>query len=79
MKDWEKKLDEFLRFNERQVLPNAGRVSKQAAEDYAKAEFAKYEVRRREYKESRGELETIRQLEKTAKRLVEGKNKKSDA
>jgi hypothetical protein len=38
MKDWEQKLDDFLRFNERRVLPNAGKVSKRAAEDYARAE-----------------------------------------
>ncbi len=78
MKDWEQKLDEFLRFNERQVLPNAGRVSKKAAEDHAKMEFDKYETRRREYKESIGELETIRQLENAAKMLTEGKSKKRD-
>jgi hypothetical protein len=77
MKDWELKLDEFLRFNERRVLPNAGRVSKQSAEDHAKAEFDKYEVHRRECKESLGELETIRQLENAAKILTGGKVKKS--
>jgi hypothetical protein len=79
MKDWEQKLDEFLRFNERRVLPNAGRVSKQEAEDHAKAEFEKYDVRRREYKESRGELETIKQLENAAKMLAEGKSKKRNS
>jgi hypothetical protein len=79
MKDWEQKLDEFLRFNERRVLPNAGRVSKQAAEDHAKTEFDKYETRRREHKESVGELETIRHLENAAKMLTEGKIKKRDA
>ncbi len=77
MKDWELKLDEFLRFNDRRVLPNAGRVSKQAAEDYAQVEYEKYEIRRREYKESIGEMETLRQLEDAAKMLTEGKNKKS--
>jgi hypothetical protein len=77
MKDWEQKLDEFLRFNERRGLPNAGRVSKQAAEDHAKAEFDKYEVLRREYKESIGEVETIRQLEHAAKMLTKG-NRKND-
>jgi hypothetical protein len=77
MKDWGQKLDEFLRFNDRRVLPNAGRVSKQDAEDHAKAEYEKYEVRRREYKESIGEAETIRQLENAAKMLTDDKNKKS--
>ncbi len=67
MKDWEQKLDEFLRFNERKVLPNAGKVSKQDAEGHAKAEYEQFEVRRRAYKESIGEAETIKQLEEVAK------------
>lgn len=67
MKDWEQKLDEFLRFNERKVLPNAGKVSKRAAEEYAKAEYEQLEVRRRAYKESIGQAETIKQLEEAAK------------
>ncbi len=68
MKDWEQKLDEFLRFNDRKVLPNAGKVSKQAAEVHAKAEYERFEIRRRAYKESVGEAETIKQLEETAKK-----------
>jgi hypothetical protein len=79
MKDWGQKLDEFLRFNDRRVLPNAGRVSKQSAEDHAKAEYEKYEIRRCEYKESIGEVETIRQLENAAKMLMEGKSKKRNS
>jgi hypothetical protein len=69
MKDWEQKLDEFLRFNERKVLPNAGKVSKQDAEGHAKAEYERFEIRRRAYKESIGEAETIKQLEEAAKEL----------
>jgi hypothetical protein len=75
MKDWEQKLDEFLRFNERRVLPSAGQVSKQAAEDHAKTEYHKFEIRRRKYKESLGEMETIKQLEEAAKMLGDGKPK----
>ncbi|MCK4619511.1 MAG: virulence RhuM family protein, partial [Desulfobacterales bacterium] len=69
MKDWEQKLDEFLRFNDRKILPNAGKVSKQTAEEHAKAEYDQFEVRRREYKESIGEAESIKQLEQAAKKL----------
>ncbi len=75
MTDWKRKLDEFLRFNERRVLPNAGKVSKHAAEDHAKAEYEQFEVRRREYKESLGEAETIKQLEAAAKQITNGKSK----
>ncbi len=75
MKDWERKLDEFLRFNERRVLLTAVKVSKQAAEDHAKGEYEKFEVRRRKYKESLGEAEAIKQLETAARQLTEGKTK----
>ena len=32
MKDWEQKLDEFLKFNDRKVLPHAGKVGKKKAD-----------------------------------------------
>ncbi|MDJ0817430.1 MAG: RhuM family protein [Desulfobacterales bacterium] len=76
MKDWERKLDDFLRFNERQVLPDAGKVSKQSAEDRARAEYEKFAVRRRQHKEAIGEAETIKQLENAAKLLPEKKKQK---
>lgn len=82
MKDWEQKLDEFLRFNERNVLPNAGKASKQSADDFAKKEYDLFEIRRREYKETIGETETIHQLEETAKLLsskMKGKKKRGEA
>lgn len=72
VRDWEQKLDDFLRFNDRRVLPNAGTVSKQAADDFAKAEYDRFAERRREYKESIGEEETIRGLEEAAKLLPAG-------
>lgn len=37
LRDWQQKLDEFLRFNERDVLPNAGSVSRKQADDKAAA------------------------------------------
>ena len=75
LKDWEQKLDEFLRFNERQVLPDAGKVGKREAGDFARREYERFSDRRREYKEAIGEAETIKQLEEVAKRLP-GKSKR---
>lgn len=69
MKDWEKKLDEFLVFNERKMLPDAGKISKQAADDFAKNEYDHFAQRRREYKEAIGQEESIKQLEETATKL----------
>ncbi len=75
MKDWERKLDEFLAFNEREVLPNAGSVSKKAAEEHARQEYERFAERRREYKEAVGERESIKALEEAAKLVGRGGNK----
>jgi len=74
MKDWEVKLDEFLAFNERKVLPDAGAVSRKQAKEHARHEFDLFEVRRRGFKEAAGEAESIKALEETAKRLGDAKN-----
>ena len=77
LKDWECKLDEFLRFNDREVLPGAGKVSKKEAEHHAKAEYEKFAARRREYKEALGEADYVKQLENAAKMIPEkGKRRK---
>ena len=75
MKDWEQKLDEFLRFNDRRVLPNAGSVSKKSAEAHARDEYDQFAQRRREYKEAVGEEESIRVLEAAAKLVARGQKK----
>ncbi|WP_245779699.1 RhuM family protein [Desulfoscipio geothermicus] len=71
MKDWERKLDEFLAFNERRVLPDAGSVSKKAADNHARQEYDRFTERRREHKEALGEAESIKALEETARRLLD--------
>jgi hypothetical protein len=73
MKDWEQKLDDFLRFNERSVLTNAGKVSKKDAQTFAKQEYNYFAQRRREYKEVSGQEESIKQLEEAAKLLPPAK------
>ena len=66
MLDWKKKLDEFLRFNERNVLGYAGSVSREAAEKRAQREYDHFEQQRRRELEVQGENEAIRQLEALA-------------
>jgi hypothetical protein len=75
MKDWEQKLDEFLRFNERRVLENAGSVSKKDAEAHAREEYEQFAQRRREHKEAVGEEESIKGLEEAAKLVGRGQKK----
>ncbi len=67
MRDWQTKLDEFLRFNDRDVLPDAGSISKKAADEKARAEYEQYATMRREAKEVAGESELMKHLEATAK------------
>jgi hypothetical protein len=42
MRDWARKLDDFLHVNDRDILKDAGRVSHQLAKEQAEAEFDKY-------------------------------------
>ena len=69
MQDWQQKLDDFLRFNERRVLPGAGTVSRKGAEDHGRAEYEQFETRRREDREALGAADYVKQLEEAARRL----------
>ncbi len=44
MEDWAKRLDEFLTFNEREILKDAGKISAEIAKDHAESEFEKYRI-----------------------------------
>ncbi len=46
MKDWAAKLDAFLKFNEQDILTNAGKVSHEVAEALALGEYEKFKVKR---------------------------------
>jgi hypothetical protein len=69
LKDWETKLDNFLRFTERQVLTNAGTVSHDQAVEKAEAEYELFAARRREWLEAEGQRETLGALETVARQL----------
>lgn len=70
MDDWRQKLDDFLHFNDRDVLSNAGTVGKKEADAFAKEEYEKFVRRRREYKEITGREDSFKQLEAASKRLA---------
>ena len=44
MEDWAKKLNAFLKFNERDILDNPGKVSQEVAKAFAGSEFEKYRI-----------------------------------
>lgn len=68
MQDWADKLDEFLRFNDRAVLNNAGRVSKKQADAKASLEYDQFAESRRALKEKQVEADYFNQLTESAKK-----------
>ncbi len=55
LKDWTEKLDQFLAFNEREVLQGAGKISKKQADAKAEAEYELYMAAQRQIREQQGE------------------------
>lgn len=62
LQDWDTKLDQFLSFNDRDVLQGAGGISKKAADEKAKAAFDVFAQKRRRLKETEGARENIAAL-----------------
>jgi len=44
MEDWAKRLDAFLKFDERDILQDSGRISAALARQYAESEFESYRI-----------------------------------
>ncbi len=44
MDDWAKRLDLFLEFDEREILPDAGKITQKIAQEFAESEFEKYRI-----------------------------------
>ncbi|TKU18926.1 virulence RhuM family protein [Citrobacter sp. wls826] len=55
LRDWQDKLDQFLQFNDREVLQGAGTVSKKMADEKAQAEYSQFAEQQRRLKEAEGE------------------------
>ena len=55
LQDWQTKLDQFLEFNDRDVLQGAGKISKQQADEKALAEYTRFAEQHRRLKEQEGE------------------------
>ena len=62
MEDWTTRLDEFLTFNERDILKDAGKISAEIAKNHAESEFEKYRITQDRLFESDFDKET-RELE----------------
>jgi hypothetical protein len=75
MVDWVKKLDEFLKMSDNEILTHAGRISHQQATQKAIEEYEKYKERTKN-EISAVERHFLESIDKTAKMLT-GKKKSS--
>lgn len=71
LENWTQKLDDFLAFNERDILQNTGSITKKRADAKAKSAYDQFSKIRRERLELDGGEETIKALSQLA-----NKNKK---
>jgi len=67
MKDWVEKLDAFLRFNEKDILSDAGKVTAEIARSFAENEYEKFRVINDRLKES--DFDRIIKLSEPGKRI----------
>ena len=67
MKDWIQKLDAFLKFNEQEILTNAGKVSHEVAESLALDVYGKFRVAQ--------DKKYISDFDREVKKLLESKKK----
>jgi hypothetical protein len=68
MKDWVVKLDAFLKFNERDILKNTGKISHEVAEALALKEYEKFRIEQ--------DKNYISDFDREVKKLIESKKKK---
>jgi hypothetical protein len=71
MHDWAKRLDIFLKADDRQILEHAGKISAEIAKNYAESEFEKYRVIQDRLFESDFD-NFVKQVEKSGERRGDG-------
>jgi hypothetical protein len=75
---WKTRLDDFLRLNERAILPDAGKVTREQADAMAEQEYDSFATRRRARFEDEAEADALRQLEEEVRKLPEAKSTKTE-
>jgi hypothetical protein len=75
LNDWKTRLDDFLRFNDREVLTALGRVTRDAADAAAHGEYERFAQRRRE----EAEASALQELQARAKPLESKDKQRGDA
>jgi hypothetical protein len=74
---WQSRLEDFLRLNERPILRDAGKISREQAEAHAEEEYEQFAARRRTALEAEAEADAFRQLEAEIEKLPKPKAAKS--
>jgi len=69
LKNWLTRLHDFLNLNERAILPDSGKVSREAAHKRAEEEYERFAARRRSELEARGEADLLNLLDAEVKKL----------
>jgi hypothetical protein len=70
---WQTRLDDFLRLNERAILPDAGTVTRERADALAEQEYERFAALRRAQLEDEAEADILKQLEDEVKKLPQSK------
>ena len=74
--NWQTRIDDFLKLNERAILPDAGKVSRERADLIAEQEYERFAASRRARLEDEAEADTLAQLEDLVKKLPKAKKRK---
>ena len=69
LQNWVTRLHDFLNLNERAILPDAGKVSRDAAHQLAEQEYERFASRRRAALEAQGEADVLGLLDAEMKKL----------
>ncbi|PIY83858.1 MAG: hydroxyacid dehydrogenase [Candidatus Omnitrophica bacterium CG_4_10_14_0_8_um_filter_44_12] len=79
MRDWRKKLDAFLKFNERDILKNAGKITKEVADQLALKQYGRFNAHRLK-QEAEAEMladdAEFKQIEEKIKKLPKKRKKR---
>ena len=75
MRDWREKLDAFLKFNERDILANAGKVAKEVADNLALEQYKIFDQHRLTIEAEQEMLEDDKTLKAIEKKVEKRKHK----
>jgi len=76
LQNWLTRLHDFLNLNERAILPDAGKVSREEAHQLAEAEYERFAARRLEALEAQGEADLLGLLDAEVKKIPKPKKPK---